>query len=171
MNFKVKRILTRIFDKSIKTDWKIKLMLCLSIVFALCFFAFNLITTLFSNKLTAYIGSQSLPSSFYFYREHLLFFISANRMMYILCSIAGCFLLYGIHLMWRGYKWGLLFYTIGKISQISIPIIFLGHRMWAIGDIMIALLFLVFYYRYSFTHEIEKENRKYNQIKPEADNE
>ena len=164
MNLKVKRFLTRVFDKSIKTDWKMKIMLSLSFIFASVYFLFNFSMVLFADSIRSFITSESWPTSLYFYKENLLFFLSANRLMYLLCSAVGFSLLYGVNLMWRGFKWGLLFYTIGKACQIIVPIIFLGHRMWAIGDIMIALLFLVFYYVYSFSHQIEKENRKYNQI-------
>ena len=165
MNFKIKVILTRIFDKSIKTDWKMKLMLCLSLLFAVVYFAFNLSVLLFRAFIVEFINSNSWPTMLYFYRENLLFFLSGNLLLYLLCSIVGLFLLYGIFLLWRGFKWGLLFYSIGKVFQIILPIVFLGHRMLAIGDIMICLLFLVFYYSYSFSHQIEKENRKYNQLK------
>ena len=161
MNLKVKRTLVRIFDKSVKTGRFFRFMVILSAVYGFFFTLFNLAAVFFKDGLVSFISSSSFPDTFYFYRENLLFFVSAGRLMYMICFLAGCSILYGCHLLFRGYKWGLLFYTIGKVFQVITPLLFLGF----VGDVMIILVFLVFYYYYAFTHNIEKENRKYNQIK------
>ena len=167
MNLKVKRILVRIFDKSIKTGRFFRFMVILSALYGLFFTLFNFAAMFFKDGLLAFISSSSFPDAFYFYGENLLFFVSAGRLMYVICFLAGCSVLYGCHLLFRGYKWGLLFYTAGKIVQVVAPLLFLGFRAFAIGDVMMILFFLVFYYYYAFTHNIGKEERKYNQIKTE----
>lgn len=163
MNVEVKKFLVRIFDKSLKIGWKMKVMLIFSIVFALTYTSINLGIVLCKNIITSYLNSMD-STMLYFWKENLLFFLSANRLLYILCFLTGVALLYGCFLMWKGYKWGLLFYTLGKFFQIVLPIIFLGHRMIAIGDVMIAIFFLVFYYAYSFSHQMDKQERKYFKI-------
>ena len=167
MNLKIKRTLVRIFDKSIKTGIWFRLMVILSAIYGFIFMSFNGLVICFKDDLTDYISSWSIANGLYFYKENLLFFMSANRLMYIICFLSGCFILYGCHLLFRGYKWGLLFYTVAKAFQLITPTLFLGYRAFAIGDIMIVLFFLVYYYYYSFSHNIEKESRKYNQIKIE----
>lgn len=167
MNVEVKKFFVRIFDKSLKIGWKMKIMLTLSILFALVYTAINLGIVLCKNVIISSINNID-NTMFYFWKENLLFFFSANRFLYILCFLCGLSLLYGCYLMWRGYKWGLLFYTLGKFFQIILPIIFLGHRMIAIGDIMIAILFLVFYYVYSLSHQMDKQERKYFKIQQQV---
>lgn len=164
MNLRAKRILVRIFDNSIKVGWSLRVMVILSFLYGLFFTIFNFCGSLWKEKTVDYIMSTSLGEHFYFYKQNLLFFFTANRLMYVICFIVGLSIIYGCWLLWRGYKWGLLFYTIGKALQVIIPIMFLGYRMIAIGDILIILLFMVFYYVYSFTHKIEKENRRYTKI-------
>ncbi|MBR1774849.1 MAG: hypothetical protein IJ759_04925 [Bacteroidales bacterium] len=170
MNIKVKRILVRIFDKSIKTGWFFRLMVVLSALYGLFFTLFNGGVLFLRNYLTEYLSQTSVPDTLFFYKENLLFFVTANRVMYLICFAAGIFILYGCHLLFRGYKWGLFFYTVAKIFQVITPVVFLGWRAFAVGDVMIILFFLVFYYYYSFTHNIEKALRKYNQIKPQDEN-
>ncbi|MBR1770303.1 MAG: hypothetical protein IJ748_07600 [Bacteroidales bacterium] len=162
MDIKVKKLIVRIFDKSLKIGWKMKFMLVLSFIYGFAFTLNNLCIMLFQNEAVSYIKQNINNTVLYFWKENLLFFLSANRTLYILCFVTGLALLYGCYLMWKGFKWGLLFYTLGKFFQISLPIFFLGHRMIAIGNIMIALLFLIFYYVYSFSHQMDKSERKYN---------
>ncbi|MBP3253514.1 MAG: hypothetical protein J6M30_03285 [Bacteroidales bacterium] len=169
MNLKIKRFIVRVFDKSIKTGRFFRFMVIMSALYGLCFMLFNAGVLFAKNNITSYIAGNNFPQSFFFYKENLLFFVSANRMLYLICFIAGILILYGCHLLFRGYKWGLLFYTIAKILQIAAPVFFLGHRMIAIGDIMIILLFTVYYYWYAFTHNIDKTERKYNQITDSED--
>ncbi len=138
-----------------------KIMLVLSSLFALMYTIVNFLIMLLKNNVVSYINNNMGDTYFYFWKENFLFFISANRTLYVLCFLTGLSLLYGCFLMWRGYKWGLFFYTLGKIFQIFLPIAFLGTRMLAIGDIMMAILFLVFYYVYSLSHQMEKQERKY----------
>ncbi len=164
MDIKVKKFLVRIFDKSLKIGWKMKVMLTFSLLFAIIYTLANFFVMFFKDNTITYINTHINNTMLYFWKENLLFFFSANRSLYILCFICGIGLLYGCYLMWKGYKWGLLFYTLGKVFQILLPIIYLGHRMIAIGDIMIILLFLVFYYTYSFSHQMDKEQRKYFKI-------
>ncbi len=165
MNLKIKRLIVRIFDKSIKAGWFFRIMVVLSAIYGLVFTLFNLVIVFFKDTFINYLTSLTLTDTFYFYKENLLFFVSANRLMYMICFLAGCFILYGCHLLFRGYKWGLLFYTIAKFFQVATPLFFLGYRAFAVGDVMIILFFLIFYYYYSFSHNIEKEHRAYNQIK------
>ena len=164
MNIKAKRILVKIFDKSIKTGWFFRCMVILSALYGLGYTLFNGGVLFFKNGLIDYLQSSQFPDTLYFYKENLLFFITASRVMYFICFASGVFILYGCHLLFRGYKWGLLFYTVVKIFQIITPVFFLGYRMIAIGDVMVILLFLVYYYYYSFTHNIDKSERAYNKI-------
>ena len=169
MNIKFKRILVKIFDKSIKTGHFFKVMVVLSALFGLVFTVYNFSMVFFREAVIDYVVSASLHDNFYFYKENLLFFMTSERIMYFICSGAGLFILCGCHLLFRGYKWGLLFYTVGKVVQVVTPVIFLGYRAFAVGDVMIVLLFVIYYWSYSFTHNIEKENRRYNQIKDKED--
>lgn len=164
MNIKLQKNIIRVFDSSIKVGWALKTMLILSIAYAMIMFLWNLGVVLLKPHIVDWIQNKSFPTSLYFYKENLLFFFSANRVMYVFNVCAFVLILNGCHLMFKGLKWGLLYYTIGKILQIIIPILFLGYRMLAIGDIMIVILFLVFYYVYAFTHKIDKKDRDFNKI-------
>lgn len=167
MDLRLKRTIIRIFDKSIKTSVFFRLMVVVSALVGLFFTLFNGSMLFYKTHLTEFITSTSFPETLYFYKENLLFFVTANRMMYLICFLSGLAILYGCHLLFRGYKWGLFFYTLAKVFQFLTPIFFLGYRMFAIGDLMLILLFLVYYYYYAFTHNIEKQHRKYNTIKIE----
>ena len=164
MNIKVKRILTKIFDKSIKTTWFFRFMVSLSGIFGLYYTIFNLLALVMKDKVIDFIQSSSFPETIYFYKQNLIFFFSGNRIMYFICFLAGLCMLNAFQLLFRGFKWGLLFYTIAKLIQVVIPISFMGFRMLSIGDAMLILLFMVYYYVYSFSHQIDKKDRKYNQI-------
>ncbi|MCH3924470.1 MAG: hypothetical protein LKE30_06100 [Bacteroidales bacterium] len=164
MKIKIKRTITRIFDKSIKVNWLLKTMVLISTTYSLVFFLFNLSVVLFKDSIINFVANGHFPKCMYFYRENLMFFFTANRFMYLLCVCIGVVLLNGCHLLFRGYKWGLVYYTVGKVLQIIVPFFFLGIRMISIGDIMIVFLFLVFYYWYAFTHNIDKKDREFNKI-------
>lgn len=147
-----------------------KLMLVLSALCALLQLLSNGWILTGKERAIAFLSQRFDASSLYFWKENFLFFLSANITMYVFCFLAALAILYGCYLMWKGFKWGLLFYTCGKIVQLSIPVLYLGHRMIAIGDIMFALLFLVFYYAYCFSHQMDKSERKYNQITDNTNN-
>jgi hypothetical protein len=166
MNLRLKKIIVRIFDKSIKAGRFFRFMVILSAIWGLIYTVFNVFVVFGKQNIIDYISTLMVSDTLYFYKENLLFFVSTNRLMYVFCIVVGVLILYGCHLLFRGYKWGLLFYTIAKIFQVIIPIIFLGYRALAVGDVMIILFFLVYYYYYSFTHNIEKSFRRYNQIQP-----
>lgn len=170
MNFRLKKILTRIFDKSIVRKKFYCLMVIISMIYSLAYSLFNLAGLVAKQKIITYMDSDNLPEVFYFFKQNIIFLYSAHRFMFVLCFIGGLFMLYGCYLLIRGYKWGLFFYTTTKGIQIFVPLMFLGFRAFWIGDCMLVILFLVYYYQYCFTHQIDKKARKYNNLVNDQDN-
>lgn len=52
----------------------------------------------------------------------------------------------GAVLMWRLRGMGFHYYTIAKMVLIGLPLLFLGRQYLNIGDVMMSLLFIAFYY-------------------------
>jgi hypothetical protein len=71
----------------------------------------------------------SIPSSFYL----------VSSLFYIIAFV-GCLI------MWRPRGIGFHYYTLAKLLLIGTPLVFIGRQYFNLGDLMISLLFIVYYF-------------------------
>ena len=71
----------------------------------------------------------SIPSSFYL----------VSSLFYIIAFV-GCLI------MWRPRGIGFHYYTLAKLLLIGTPLVFIGRQYLNLGDLMMSLLFIVYYF-------------------------
>lgn len=71
----------------------------------------------------------SIPSAFYI----------ASAIFYIIAFV-GCLI------MWRPRGIGFHYYTLAKLLLIGTPLVFIGRQYLNLGDLMMSLLFIVYYF-------------------------
>lgn len=73
-------------------------------------------------------------------------FFAVPQWYYLLCVLLEAASVVGLILMWRIRKNGFHCYTLSKLLLIMLPLLFLDRSYVSIGDIMIAVLFIVYYF-------------------------
>lgn len=73
-------------------------------------------------------------------------FFAVPQWYYLLCVLLEAASVVGMVLMWRIRKNGFHCYALSKLLLIMLPLLFLDRSFVAIGDIMIAVLFIVYYF-------------------------
>lgn len=167
MNLKLKKILFNIFGKSIRTTRVYRIIVIFSLLFAIYYTIYNLFAIFAKQHIIDYLNNSTSVDLLYFYKQNLIFFFSNTTIMYLLCFIVGVGMILSSIMLYKGFKWGLLLYTITKIMQVFIPFTFMGIRILSIGDIMFILLFILYYYIYSFSHQVNSDELNKNPIKIE----
>lgn len=73
-------------------------------------------------------------------------FFAVPQWYYLLCVLLEAASVAGMILMWRVRKNGFHCYALSKLLLILLPLLFLDRSYVAVGDIMIALFFIVYYF-------------------------
>lgn len=73
-------------------------------------------------------------------------FFAVPQWYYLLCVLLEAASVVGLVLMWRVRKNGFHAYTLSKLLLIMLPLLFLERSYVAIGDMMIAILFIAYYF-------------------------
>ena len=68
------------------------------------------------------------------------------RVFYILSGVCYGLSLVGAALMWNQRVWGFHAYTIAQIVILALPVVYMGNSFFNVGDAMITLLFVAYYY-------------------------
>lgn len=68
------------------------------------------------------------------------------RIMYVCLSVLYAMSLAGVLLMWRLRKNGFHLYTLAQLLILVVPVLFMGRSFIAMGDIMLTLLFVLYYF-------------------------
>ena len=147
-------------NKDMYSRWGIKIPLVFSFVNAFVITLFGIIGTFFAQWFISFIDSVELPSIMYFWKENLKYLLGANIIFYIFMFILGMILFYSCLLMWNGHRTGVNLYAIGKSATLLLPILFFSLRGLAIGDIMIGVLFIAYYYLYMLRHLMTSPSQK-----------
>ncbi len=72
--------------------------------------------------------------------------LSISPWYYMASSLFFAIALYGAILMWRLRGMGFHYYTLSKLLLIGAPLLFIGRQYLNLGDAMMSLLFVAFYY-------------------------
>lgn len=140
-------------NKDMYSTWRVKLPLVLSLANALFLLFYGLAGLFFQDSITAFLQGDNLPAWLFFWKENLLFFFCANFLYYVLLSLLAALCIYACLLIWNGHGTGVNLYAFCKTGSLLIPILFFGMRGLNIGDIMLAVLFIAYYYIYMFRHQ------------------
>ena len=73
-------------------------------------------------------------------------FLDVPQWYYLLCALLDAVSLLGMALMWRLRRNGFHCYALAKLLLMLLPLLFLDRSFVAIGDMMLAVLFIVYYF-------------------------
>lgn len=147
-------------SKDMETGIGIKIPLIFSFLDSLYIFLFGLSGMAFRGVISESLSNLQYPSWIYFWKENLLYFYQVNMIFFILLFLLALLMAYACLLMWNGHRTGINLFALSKSASLLLPILFFGLRGVAVGDIMLGLLFMAYYYLYMFRHLI---NTKDNQ--------
>ena len=68
------------------------------------------------------------------------------RSYYLSCALLYAMSLGGVLLMWKYRKSGFHLYTLAQLLVLLVTILFLGRERLMLGDVMLTLLFIIYYY-------------------------
>lgn len=139
-------------NKDMYSTWQVKLPLIFSLANALFLLLYGLAGLFFKDAITAFLQGDTLAPYFYFWKENLLFFFGANMLYYVFLSLLAALMIYACLLIWNGHGTGVNLYALGRVGSLIIPLLFFGMRGLSIGDIMLGVLFIAYYYLYMFRH-------------------
>lgn len=72
--------------------------------------------------------------------------LSIPQWYYLLCAVLDIFSIVGLVLMWRLRKNGFYCYTLSKLILMLLPIMFLDRSFVGLGNMMIGIFFIIYYY-------------------------
>lgn len=159
----------KIIIKPIKLEKGYKPTIFMKIVLTICIISyglsalFNSFIGIFNQQIQYIINSPNTPSYLHFYRLNLLDIITRNPYYFLIIGIVGIVITISFVILYRGFTTGFYVYIISQILAIIIPIIFFGKKAMAIGDIMIAILLIIFFLIQIISHQTKKQ--KQEQIK------
>ena len=73
-------------------------------------------------------------------------FLNMPRMYFFITFVLAALSLTGVILMWKPRRSGFHFYTLAQLLLIVVALLFLGRTGIQLGDVMLTLLFIAFYY-------------------------
>lgn len=88
-------------------------------------------------------GEVVLPQEMMYVYDMLL---SSPRFYYVCIALLNMMSLAGVIMMWNLRKNGLHLYTVAQLLMLIMPVLFLGKSYLAIGDVMLSVLFVTFYF-------------------------
>lgn len=144
-------------NKDMRAGWGIKLPLVFSILNSVMIMAFGLSGIAFKGLITESLSGMQYPSWTYFWKENLLFYYQANVIYFVLLFLLSLLMTYSCVLMWNGHRTGVNLFAFAKCAGLTLPMLFFGLRGVVVGDIMLALLFIAYYYLYMFRHLINNK--------------
>ena len=144
-------------NRDMRAGWGINLPLVFSILNSVMIMAFGLSGIAFKGLITETLSGMQYPSWTYFWKENLLYYYQANVVYFVLLFLLGLLLIYSCVLMWDGHRTGVNLFAFAKCAGLTLPMLFFGLRGVVVGDIMLALLFIAYYYLYMFRHLIHNK--------------
>ena len=103
----------------------------------------NLIMSLPGMRSTLTENMQLIPEVLHETYEMML---SIPATYYIATAIFSAVAFFGCLRMWRLKGIGFHYYTIAKLLLIATPLVFIGRQYLNIGDVMMSLLFIAYYF-------------------------
>lgn len=136
------------------------------IMLVICIIAFGFAALLngfigiFNHASQEMIQSSNLPSYLHFYRSSILDILSVSRAYFIIISLLNIFLVSSLVIMFRGFTTGYYSFFISQIFLIIIPLLFVGIKAISLGDIMISLFLIVFFFLEILIYQIKPNKEK-----------
>lgn len=94
-------------------------------------------------KTMFYSGALPYPEEVTMMMEQMF---ETPRPYYLCCALLYTMSLTGVILMWNLKKSGFHLYTLAQLLVLLITVLFLGKERMPLGDIMLTLLFITYYY-------------------------
>ena len=88
-------------------------------------------------------GAMMFPSEMTVFIEEML---ETPRAFFICSALLYAMSLCGIVQMWNVNKAGFHMYTLAQLLLLLVTVLFLGRERLALGDVMLTLLFVVYYF-------------------------
>ncbi|MBQ1409486.1 MAG: hypothetical protein IIY87_07000 [Bacteroidales bacterium] len=88
-------------------------------------------------------GTMTFPGEMTVLVEQLL---ETPRLFYLCSALLYAMSLGGLALMWNIRKNGFHLYTLAQLLLLLVTVLFLGRERLALGDVMLTLLFIVYYF-------------------------
>lgn len=88
-------------------------------------------------------GAMTLPGEMTVFVEQLL---ETPRAFFVFSTLLYAMSLGGLVLMWNIRKNGFHMYTLAQLLILLVTVLFLGRERLALGDVMLTLLFIVYYF-------------------------
>lgn len=104
-------------------------------------------------------GSMTFPSEMSVFMEQLM---ETPRAFFVCSALLYAMSLGGLALMWNIRKNGFHMYTLAQLLLLLVTVLFLGRDRLALGDVMLTLLFVVYYF---------SAMRQLDALKPQNDTE
>lgn len=90
-----------------------------------------------------YSGSITFPGEFTTYIESIL---DTPRSFFLCCTLLYAMSLAGVIIMWKLRKSGFHLYAMAQLLILLVTLLFLGRDHLSLGDIMLTILFIAYYY-------------------------
>lgn len=108
------------------------------------FFSYMMMSIAFPTFQAIYnAGGMTFPSEMTVFVEQLM---ETPRSFFVCSALLYAMSLGGLALMWNIRKNGFHMYTLAQLLLLLVTVLFLGRERLALGDIMLTLLFVVYYY-------------------------
>lgn len=108
------------------------------------FFSYMMMSIAFPTFQAMYnAGSMTFPSEMTVFVEQLM---ETPRSFFVCSALLYAMSLGGLALMWNIRKNGFHMYTLAQLLLLLVTVLFLGRERLALGDIMLTLLFVVYYF-------------------------
>jgi len=123
----------------------LRVLLVMSFIFSgsylLLGLEFSFASQMIGDIFTSYSGKMAEEYHLVIDRE-----LAKPQWYHLLCTLLNATSIVGLVMMWNLRKNGFHCYTLSKLLLMLMPILFMGRSYVAIGDIMIAILFIAYYF-------------------------
>lgn len=121
--------------------------------------------------MAAYQGmASSMPDEVSIMYETLF---NTPRAMFVCLAVLYSISLAGVILMWRLRKSGFHLYTLAQLLILVVPVLFMGRTYIAMGDIMLTVLFVAYYFfalkRLGAFETVAEEGSNFDEIEAEEE--
>lgn len=108
------------------------------------FFSYLMMSIGFSSMQAMYsAGELTFPSEMTVFFEQLM---ETPRAFFVCSALLYAMSIGGLTLMWNIRKNGFHMYTLAQLLLLLVTVLFLGRERLALGDVMLTLLFIVYYF-------------------------
>lgn len=145
----------RRFERGYKPSLLTKIILVICIITYSILIGLNTFTGLFNTYAQELINSSYLPSFMYFYRLKILDIISYSPYFFIVVATIQIFILLSFITLYKGFTTGYYSFIIAQTCALVFPLLVMGKKAIAIGDIMIAAFLIVYLFIELILHQVK----------------